>query len=254
MEININQELETQNLIEGVEINEIEESLNHSEIWWSLEHHKRSIFSKIKQNIMKFFKNNSIDQMKLSNQILFEGHQSYGRPWFLGLSQFKYLKTLGLKPHHKILDFGCGSGRLGIHLIKYLSNSCYFGLDSHLPSLVAFSYYELLINNLYHKKPRLANNRNFEFGVFDQKFDWIIDFFVSKHLNDKKLTSISKEIDLNLGENGIYLLSPYIPEMEKKLKNIGFETLKIEIQKVKYHLKEIENEWIVMRKKNNAEK
>ena len=40
---------------------------------------------------------------------------------FFGASQFSLLFTLGLNPDDKVLDFGCGSLRLGRFLIPYMN-------------------------------------------------------------------------------------------------------------------------------------
>jgi len=39
---------------------------------------------------------------------------------FMGATQFRLLTTLGLREHHAVLDFGCGSLRAGRLLIPYL--------------------------------------------------------------------------------------------------------------------------------------
>jgi SAM-dependent methyltransferase len=39
------------------------------------------------------------------------------------------LKGQGLKPHHMVLDFGCGFGRSAVPLLKYLESGKYVGTD-----------------------------------------------------------------------------------------------------------------------------
>lgn len=46
-----------------------------------------------------------------------------------GRSVFKRIIRLGLQPHHLCVDFGCGSLRIGQHLIGYLDPRRYYGLD-----------------------------------------------------------------------------------------------------------------------------
>src|SRR5690242_5496000 len=48
---------------------------------------------------------------------------------FMGATQFRLLTTLGLREHHSVLDFGCGSLRAGRLLIPYLLPGRYYGLD-----------------------------------------------------------------------------------------------------------------------------
>jgi hypothetical protein len=38
----------------------------------------------------------------------------------MGATQFRLLTTLGLRDYHRLLDFGCGSLRVGRLLISYL--------------------------------------------------------------------------------------------------------------------------------------
>jgi SAM-dependent methyltransferase len=42
---------------------------------------------------------------------------------------FNLLTLLGLRQHHRLLDIGCGSLRIGRLLIPYLNRGCYTGLD-----------------------------------------------------------------------------------------------------------------------------
>jgi hypothetical protein len=48
---------------------------------------------------------------------------------FMGATQFRLLTTLGLREHHSVLDFGCGSLRAGRLLIPYLLPGRYYGLE-----------------------------------------------------------------------------------------------------------------------------
>jgi hypothetical protein len=46
-----------------------------------------------------------------------------------GREDFAFLLGLGLKPEHICVDFGCGSLRIGQHLIEHLDAGHYWGLD-----------------------------------------------------------------------------------------------------------------------------
>ncbi|MEM7167233.1 MAG: hypothetical protein AAF581_17355 [Planctomycetota bacterium] len=48
---------------------------------------------------------------------------------FMGATQFRLLCTLGLRGHHRLLDFGCGSLRAGRLLMTYLEEGRYHGVE-----------------------------------------------------------------------------------------------------------------------------
>src|SRR5256885_1508932 len=58
-------------------------------------------------------------------------HNQYGRPWVLGRYMFDFLVESGLRPEHRLLDFGCGALRLGVWALAYLDQGNYFGIDPH---------------------------------------------------------------------------------------------------------------------------
>jgi len=67
----------------------------------------------------------------------------------------RYLKTYQFKPKHKVVDYGCGSLRIGNHFIDYLNSGNYFGLD------IISGFYEIGVDMLGEevrakKKPRFG--------------------------------------------------------------------------------------------------
>jgi SAM-dependent methyltransferase len=104
-----------------------------------------------------------------------EHHRQYGGPWAKGKYLFGVAVQAGLRPEHRLLDFGCGSLRIGVWAIPYLEPGNYFGVDSHLGSLEAAATYEIPFNGLEAKRPRLLWDESFAFSHFGTTFDWIID-------------------------------------------------------------------------------
>jgi len=47
-----------------------------------------------------------------------------------GVGELERLRNAGLRPHHVCVDYGCGSLRVGQHLVRYLNPSRYWGLDT----------------------------------------------------------------------------------------------------------------------------
>ncbi|MBD3347042.1 MAG: methyltransferase [Chitinivibrionales bacterium] len=114
-----------------------------------------------------------------------EHHRIYGSKWALGLDQYEYLVSHGLQPGHRLLDFGCGAGRAGIHLIDYLDPGNYTGVDGHESGINAFQDYEIPLNRLGPKDPdiRLLDLEKEPFGE-EEVFDYVIAFSVFNHMRN----------------------------------------------------------------------
>jgi SAM-dependent methyltransferase len=113
-----------------------------------------------------------------------EHHRIYGSKWALGLDQLEFAIRCGLQPSHSLLDFGCGAGRAGVHLIAYLEPGRYVGVDGHAPSLGAFENYEIPLHRLARREPRLvlhdATAAALPFA--DASFDMVLAFSVFNHI------------------------------------------------------------------------
>jgi ubiquinone/menaquinone biosynthesis C-methylase UbiE len=58
------------------------------------------------------------------------GYLRSGEEWHqAGIKQLDFLQREGLQPQHTVVDYGCGSLRVGQHLIRYLEPGNYWGLD-----------------------------------------------------------------------------------------------------------------------------
>jgi hypothetical protein len=68
--------------------------------------------------------------------------------------QLDFMIREGLKPHHKLLDIGCGSLRGGVHFIRYLDAGNYVGIDSNIALLDAGYEIELASWGLKERMPR----------------------------------------------------------------------------------------------------
>jgi ubiquinone/menaquinone biosynthesis C-methylase UbiE len=127
---------------------------------------------------------NQYYNLKLTEQDIQKGrHRSIiGGMWEeMGEKQLSFLKEKGLKPHHQLLDVGCGSLRGGINFIKYLNEGKYSGLDIN-PSLIQAGQAEIKKAKITGKKPVLLVNDHFQFHLFKKKFDYAIAQSVLTHL------------------------------------------------------------------------
>jgi SAM-dependent methyltransferase len=112
-----------------------------------------------------------------------------------GLWQLDALKQIGLKPHHNLLDIGCGAMRLGLYAVPYLTEGHYCGVD-------AFSGYIELGHDLAQQAelaPRyqLELCDNFCFERFSRQFDFAIAQSVFTHLSiteTRRCVAASKKV------------------------------------------------------------
>jgi len=148
------------------------------------------------------------------------------------------LVNKGLQKHHKVLDFGCGSGRLGIPLIAFSDKGCYFGIESHANSLRAFAEHEIPNADLNAKVPRLLLDRDFNFNHFKIKFDMVVETSVTQHIHDdalikKAYSNIAKVLE----KDGIYIVSPRLRLSKVELETLGLRHLEDSVS----HFKSFEN-------------
>jgi len=88
----------------------------------------------------------------------------------IGEWQLDALKSLGMKPHHRLLDFGCGALRLGLAAIEYLDSGNYYGIDAFAPYIAAGRRLAEIAG--IKKDFTLRVSREFEFDRFGVDFDF----------------------------------------------------------------------------------
>jgi SAM-dependent methyltransferase len=135
-------------------------------------------------------------------------HLQYGRPWAIGRYVFDFLVEAGCLPRHRVLDFGCGALRLGIHAIRYLDAGNYFGIDAHLRSLEAAVTYEIPLHGLADRRPRLLWDGDYNLDHFGTTFDWVVDFSTTVRIRKRDLPRAVTAIARALGPGGRVLTSP----------------------------------------------
>jgi hypothetical protein len=98
-----------------------------------------------------------------------------------GRGQLEILLSRGLLPDHRVLDVGCGALRGGWWLINFLRPERYYGIEPNKSMLDAGIDVMLGPDLLPEKKPRFANNADFDFSVFGETFDFVIARSVWTH-------------------------------------------------------------------------
>lgn len=151
-----------------------------------------------------------------------EHHRYYGRPWVLGRYYFEELVRRGLRRDEKVLDIGCGSGRIGALLAGHLDAGGYFGIDAHLRALLAFARYECVIHGVESKRPTLMFSETFDVSAFGVTFDAALDFYVTEHLEPPEASAAFRKV-FEVTRPGARLFMPHPPQLgAQAMADLGF--------------------------------
>lgn len=122
-------------------------------------------------------------------ELLVEQHHSnYGEPWAGGRDVFEFLaESAHLTPNSQVLEIGCGTLRVGLHFIRYLTPEHFHCLERDELSLMAAFRYELPSQGLLHKRPLIVRGEDMDFSKFGSGtlYDLIYASAVFLHIPDK---------------------------------------------------------------------
>ncbi len=102
-----------------------------------------------------------------------------------GAIQFEFLFDLGMREYHRMLDIGCGSLRLGRHILPWLMPGRYFGLEPNQKIV-----YEGLMQHFGSgengeivrcKQPSFAFNAEYDFSFVGEPVDFMMAHSVASH-------------------------------------------------------------------------
>ena len=139
----------------------------------------------------------------------------------IGNEFFNYFKQIGgLMPEHKVLDIGCGSGRLSIPLTNYLKAGSYDGFDvikseidwaqnniSNKFSNFKFTHVDVK-NNIYNEGSQTADS--FKFPFDDNTFDFIYLNSVFTHMRTDDVKNYLSEISRVIKSGGKCLITYFL--------------------------------------------
>lgn len=140
------------------------------------------------------------------------------------------IKYAHLKPDGKILDVGCGIGRLAIPLTKYLNaNGRYEGFDIVKKGIdwcnrkitLDFPNFHFLCIELKNDLYNLSTNneaKDFEFPYSPNTFDCVVLTSVFTHMMPKDVYNYLKQISLVMKEDGECLATFFLLNAEVKQK------------------------------------
>jgi hypothetical protein len=141
------------------------------------------------------------------------------------------------KKNSKVLEIGCGELGLGYHLIRFLNNNCYVGVDIS-PSVIVKA--KKLINsnkNIELKNPKIyviIQPKDIKSIIKDNNIKIFIFSSVFTHLNKKQILAYLKIISKNKGAK-IKVLADFSITREKhsySINNIDYYYTLIDLKKI----------------------
>ena len=128
---------------------------------------------------------------------------------FMSATQFALLFALGLRDWHRVLDFGCGSLRLGRLLIPFLRPERYFGIDPNRWLISDGVDRELGRSILRLKRPRFSYNADFDCMVFGEglTFDFVVAQSILTHCGEDLMERLTREAASVLSQSGKFVFS-----------------------------------------------
>lgn len=123
----------------------------------------------------------------------------------MAATQFRLLTTLGLREHHQLLDFGCGSLRAGRLLIPYLLPGHYHGIEPNTWLIEDAIAREIGRDQIGLKRPVFRANADFNTDGFGVRFDFILAQSVFSHAGRNLIATALAGFRRNLTEGGLVL-------------------------------------------------
>jgi len=119
--------------------------------------------------------------------------------------QFNFLKRMGVQPHHRLLDIGCGPLQGGLPMIEYLHPGNYSGVDLRQKAIET-AYSRVLSAGLVTKNPQLVVSSSFgkdELG--DRQYDYVWATQILCHLDESLIDRLLEQVAARLSDEGQFL-------------------------------------------------
>jgi SAM-dependent methyltransferase len=155
----------------------------------------------------------------------------YAEAWeFLEIGQ-TFLETaiaLGLKPHHNVLDVGCGVGRFAVPLAGYLNeDGSYFGIDNSLKAvrtcrenigskIKTFNFRYIRAYNEHYARKVRHDAAEVRFPLHSRRFDFVFSNSLFTHLLPADARNYIAQIRRVLVPGGVTLNTMFLLDDETR--------------------------------------
>jgi cyclopropane fatty-acyl-phospholipid synthase-like methyltransferase len=132
---------------------------------------------------------------------------------------FGLLTALGLRQHHKVLDIGCGSLRVGRLLIPYLNSQSYFGLEPNRWLVENGIEKEVGESQIRIKEPRFLYADSPDDWVGQHSFDFAVAQSIFSHTGKDLLEKWLSDASRLLSPSGALVATFMIADSDTLEKN-----------------------------------
>ncbi len=125
-----------------------------------------------------------------------------------------FLRMLGLEPDHKILDIGCGGGRLGYELINYLDIGNYYAFDKQKDWINTYRQ-QIKQHNLTPKKPTILLS-DFTWKLNSHiKFEYVYAYSVFTHVDPLLVKTCLNNLRKHIDQDSQFYATMFVGEHER---------------------------------------
>ncbi len=121
-----------------------------------------------------------------------------------GADFLEFLQSEGLSPHHRLLDYGCGILRGGLHFIPFLNSGNYVGVDISAQRL---EQGQALIDSAGIDRGRYHTSlvKDCELKELgDRKFDYVWAHAVLMHMPENDIRTLLESLKRHLEDDGCF--------------------------------------------------
>lgn len=115
---------------------------------------------------------------------------------------FNLLTSVGLRQHHRVLDIGCGSLRVGRLLIPYLNQGNYFGVEPNEWLVSDGILNEIGQNQIEIKQPTFSFRSSLEEFDYSLNVDFAVAQSIFSHCSKSLIREWLAQIVFHLKDNG----------------------------------------------------
>jgi cyclopropane fatty-acyl-phospholipid synthase-like methyltransferase len=125
-----------------------------------------------------------------------------------GICQLELLKRNGLKPHHHVLELGCGALVAGRPLIQYLNPGRYVGIEPNTWLVdAARSHFPDMEEWFIDKTPIFLDRTDFDASETERRFDFVLSHSILSHAPHWQLPLFLGNVGRLLGPYGMMVVS-----------------------------------------------